>query len=889
MARNKNRALTKRPAAAPTPGPKVPAPVLLALILLATILAYLPAMRGDFLWDDDANVTSPELQPIGGLFRIWFEFGATQQYYPLLHTAFWFEHRLWGDWPPGFHLASLLWHLISVVLMYASLKRLKIPGPLLAAGIFALHPVMVESVAWITEQKNTLSTMLYLAAIYVYLQFDESRRKRQYLTSLALFVLALSAKTAIVTLPIALLVIFWWRRGTNSWRRDLLPLVPFFAAAGLAGAATCYVEWTHVGAVGADFEFTPVQRFLLAGRAVWFYLAKLVWPADLIFMYPRWHLDPTQWWQWIYPTAALAATAVLWRLRGRSRAPLAAWLFYCITLLPMLGLLNQYLFFFTFVSDHFQYVASLGMIALFSAAVTLALSRIGINLSFFRTAVPSLIIATLALLTWKQTHLYANGIKLYQATLDENPDCWMMHVNLGVKLLEADRPQEAIFQYRKAIDLKPDYYEGYNNLGMALAMTGKTQEGIDQLRKSVEMWPNSIAARRNLGNSLLKAGQFRAAIDELHAALSLKPNEPQTLNSLGGALWQSGQLPEAIERLQQAVRIKSDFVEARMNLAHALLKSGRVPEAIDELQNVLTLRPNDPTAIANLAAAYTAAGSMADAIALLKRALLAQPTGELHAQLAGMLAKTGQLNDAIDEYQAAVTAAPLRHDYLNNLGVALMNADRLPEAIQKFQLALDQDPNDAQAHTNLGNAMIQAGQYPRAIEELNHALRLQPKHAEAHDNLGVALEHSGQLPEAIAHFRQAVELEPGFANAQINLANVLVATGSAQEAIPHLQQAEKLLPDRADLQNRLGEVFAESNQFHEAIEHFQHAIKLDPKSALAYANLARAFASINNSKDAIAAAEKGIEVGRATDQSAAVGTIEEWLKHYQIELRREGP
>jgi hypothetical protein len=339
-------------------------PVGLALIVLTIVVVYQPAMHGGPLVDDNLNITKPALQSIGGLYRIWFDPSANPeaQYYPFVHTVFWVEHWLWGDHYVGYHLINIVWHSLSVVLLYRIVTKLDIPGALLAAAIFAVHPVMAESVAWISEQKNTLSTVFYLSAMLAYVRFDESRRSAQYFLALALFALALFTKTATVTLPAALLVIFWWQRGMLSWRRDVLPLVPFFALGIATGLITISVEQTYFRAQWADVTLTPVERILLTGRAIWFYLGKLAWP-DVTYMYPRWNLDPRQWWQWVFPVAALATTFLLWAIRNRWRGPLAGWLLFCGTLLPALGFVSFFMFTYTFVADHIQYLASLGVSA----------------------------------------------------------------------------------------------------------------------------------------------------------------------------------------------------------------------------------------------------------------------------------------------------------------------------------------------------------------------------------------------------------------------------------------------------------------------------------------------------------------------------------------------
>jgi protein O-mannosyl-transferase len=308
-----------------------------ALVFLASLLAYLPAISGRLIWNDSDYVTAPALRPLRGLARIWFEPGATQQYYPLLHSAFWVEHRLWGDRVLGYHLVTLVWHACSAVLLALVLRRLfagdrawpKAEGTAwVAAFLFALHPVNVESVAWISEQKNTLSLALYLASALAYLHFDGDRRPRAYVAAFALFALSLLCKTVTATLPAALALTFWWRRGRLDWRRDLAPLVPWLALGAAAGLFSSWVERAYVGAQGADFGTPALDRVLIAGRAIWFDLEKLIWPVGLNFIYPQWKADPLAWWQWLFPAAVPAFAAALWSLRRLSRGPLAAFLFF---------------------------------------------------------------------------------------------------------------------------------------------------------------------------------------------------------------------------------------------------------------------------------------------------------------------------------------------------------------------------------------------------------------------------------------------------------------------------------------------------------------------------------------------------------------------------------
>jgi hypothetical protein len=355
----------------------------LVLIVMAATIVYSPALTGGFVWDDHMYVPKPELQTTDGLRRIWFEPGTTPQYYPLLYTTFWLQYRLWADASAGYHVVNLLWHLAAVVLTYAILKKLEVPGALLAAGIFALHPVHVETVAWISEQKNTLSGVFYLAAMFAYIAFDDRRQtasshcsKLAYVASLVFFTLSVLSKSVTATLPGALLVICWWRRGRLDWRRDVMPLIPFVAIGLGSGSIAVYAEQAWVGAAGVEYELSAIQRGLVAGRSLWFYLGKLLLPVNLAFSYPKWEIDVTDWTQWVYPAGILALTLFLWALRRRSRAPLAALLFFAGTLFPALGFGNVFPFRYSYVADHFQYLASLGIIALAAAGIVTATQAI---------------------------------------------------------------------------------------------------------------------------------------------------------------------------------------------------------------------------------------------------------------------------------------------------------------------------------------------------------------------------------------------------------------------------------------------------------------------------------------------------------------------------------
>jgi tetratricopeptide (TPR) repeat protein len=566
-----------------------------ALIVLATISAYAPAVRGGFIWDDDAHVTKPALRSVHGLYRIWFDVGATQQYYPLVHSAFWLEHKLWGDSPPGYHVVNIVLHAGAAVLVLLIARRLLAErgvawaeaGAFLTAAVFALHPVQVESVAWITELKNTLSAVFYLAALLTYLRFDRTRNTRFYLLATALFVLGLLSKTVTATLPAALLVIFWWQRGRLAWKRDVAPLLPWFVLGVVSGLFTAWVEHNLIGAQGQAFELSAVQRLLLAGRVVWFYLSKLAWPAELIFIYPRWSVNAAAGGQWLFPAGLVVLLVALLALVGRSRAPLAALLFFVGTLFPVLGFFNVYPFLYSFVADHFQYLASLGIVALACSGVAAGVARIPGRIA--RTACLLALPLVLGVLTFRQSQVYANSQTLYETTIRQNPACWMAYNNLGIVLKNRGLYREAVEHYRRALQLRPDYPEAHNNLGVALNATGQHEAAAASYQEALRLRANYPDAQANLIAALTDARRPQEAITCARQAIRLCPDDARIRANFGIALGMAGRHLESVDQFAEAVRLQPDLSEAQANLAIAYYTLGRYADALAAAQRARDL------------------------------------------------------------------------------------------------------------------------------------------------------------------------------------------------------------------------------------------------------------------------------------------------------------
>jgi tetratricopeptide (TPR) repeat protein len=727
-------------------------------VLLATIAAYFPALHGAVLWDDAAHITPVRLQSLSGLWSIWFRLGSTQQYYPLLHSAFWFEHRLWGDAVEGYHLANIVLHALGACLFAQLLSRLSPrPGPWgpwapwLAALVFALHPVCVESVAWISEQKNTLSLVLYLLSALAYLRFDSDRSARWYLCALALFVAAVLTKSVTATLPAALLLMVAWRRGELSLRRDVMALLPWFAIALPAGLFTAWVERTLIGAHGASFELGAPGRVYLAGTVVWFYLGKLLWPFGLSFIYPRWTVGGA--WPWALGPALLAgALCLLWRMRRRHGSTLLAALFFVGSLFPALGFFNVYPFRFSYVADHFQYLASLGVIAYAvlgtAGMVEAARSRLGPDqgrrVGRLAAGLAAGLLVLLFLLTRSQAGLYGDQVTLYTDTLSKNPDCWMADSNLGVCLLERGRATEAISHLRKAVRLKPDYADGHNNLGNALSrMPDGQAEAVREFEAAVALEPLMWQAHGNLGRVLSdEPGRLGEAVAELGTALKLAP-------------------PDGTEAADLHAR-----------LGAALERSpGRLAEAISEYRLSLAISPLNASVRSRLGLALDRAGDPDLALKELRGAVEAQPgNAEAQKDLANVLVQIGHDKEALGHYRDAIRADPKSADAHFFLGRLLYSQGDSAGALSEYREAIGLAPGSPEMRSSLGSLLYRQGQYPAALDQYAEAVRLRPDSAVFQSNLGLVLMKLGRRDDAVRAFRRAILLDPGFAPARQGLA-----------------------------------------------------------------------------------------------------------------------
>ncbi len=577
------------------------------LLAALTIFVYRPSWNGGFLWDDDDYITHNELLTApDGLRRIWFSLDSPSQYFPLVYTTFRIEHALWGMNPIGYHWINLILHVANALLVWRVLARLNVPGSWLAGAIFALHPVQVESVAWITERKNVLMGFFFLLTLLAWIAFIDERTKRPwrfYALALILYLLALSAKV------------------------------------------------------------------LVASRAVWFYLGKLIWPGNLTFIYPKWQISSTHLPDYMWLLVGIGLCVAIYFLRryvGRSVEVAAG--FFVATLSPVLGFIMLFTFRYTFVADHYQYLACIGPIALVSAGVVSLADMLKDYRVFILTAA-LFVVATLAVLTWRQSAMYGDIETLWRITLKRNPECWMAHTNLGIVLLQKGQLDDGIAQYRAALQMQPDSWDAEYNLGTALVTKGEVDEAILHCERAVAMQPNDPDSQVSLGNALLQKKRIDEAIVHYQNALGIRPDYSLAHYGLGRAFLEKGEADNAIQHFRTALVIRPDDADCHTVLAVALDEKGETPEAIHHYEKALVIFPKSISALTNLA--WLRATSSNEALRNGNEAVtLAGQADELSGgtnavvlrTLAAAYAETGQFAKAIESSKTALQLARVHGD-----------------------------------------------------------------------------------------------------------------------------------------------------------------------------------------------------------------------------------
>jgi protein O-mannosyl-transferase len=566
------------------------------LILACCLIAYYQVYSAGFIWDDeDYVINNPVLRDWFGLGQIWFKPTSLPQYYPLVHTIFWIQFQLWELNPFGYHLINVIIHGFNAILVFKILKDLELRWALFAALLFALHPVLVESVAWITELKNVLSGLFYLLALRFYLRWRpvinvQSSGFRFGILAFVFFICALASKTVTFSLPAAILLIVYWKRGSIS-KSDWIWSIPFFVVGILSALHTSFLERTHVKAAGPEFDFEFTERILIAGRALWFYVGKLFYPYPLSFNYTRWDIDSSSFLQWIYPLTFLVLLILLLLFRNKiGRGPLVATLFFSGTLLPALGFFNVFPMLYSFVADHFQYLASLGPLCLFAALSTnLTQSHV---VRKIRSVFAGLVLLVLGTLTFQQAKNYEGLETLWRNTLEKNSSSWLSMNNLAKILIDRGDDDEALPLLKRSIEVRHSW-TAHTNLGVLAYRRGEKEIALEHFEQAIALGPDQPAAYNNKAYILMNNGSLEEALIWVNKALVISDMYPDAIATRGQILYRLGRMKEAYTDLTRTIGINPGQTELLLLAGDAAYKLGDLDSALKWSANLILRSKED--------------------------------------------------------------------------------------------------------------------------------------------------------------------------------------------------------------------------------------------------------------------------------------------------------
>lgn len=645
----------------------------LALAAIAFIV-YLPALGAGFIWDDDALTANTFVNSSTGLFKIWLTprlMIQEQHYWPLVYTTFWLERLVAGLNPFIYHLDNNLLFCGVALLLWRVLRRLELPAAWFAAALFAVHPIHVESVAWVIERKDVLNGVFTLGAALAFLRFAdpaEPHRTRFYVLSLILFAAAMLSKSAGVGLPLALGLALWWRRGRLTLR-DLAALLPLL----LVAVVLTLVDLRHLatlrdpGAYGSGLPL--LGRVVLAGRAIWEYLLKLAIPWPLATFYPQWTVRTASVFAWLPLLAWLALVAGLWLVRRRlGRGPFTAVAFYSLMLGPALGVMDFDYLYNTYIADRFQFLASIGPLALAAAGIVALAARFrwpATTLHYGQVA----LLALLGLLCLRQASFYHDSVWLFRASIAAAPSCWPAYTNLAWALGQEGKTEEGNDVLRNAIKtMSPPSPKLTLELAGTLALQKRFDEADHYYRETLRLAPNFMEGLTSYGTFLAYHGNPDGAVKLYQQALAINPDQPLALANMGNVLHSQGKVDEAVRSLKHAIRIAPWFVGYRVDLADALIDLKDYEGALEQCRAARRLDPN------------FAGGPLTEG-----KALLAQSKG----------------SEAEASIKEALQLMPPTADALYNLGQAFQMQSKIAAAAQSYQQALQFQPDFAPAQDRL--------------------------------------------------------------------------------------------------------------------------------------------------------------------------------------------
>jgi tetratricopeptide (TPR) repeat protein len=536
-----------------------------AVIVATALLIYWRALSGDWLWDDDVLVTgNRELRSWEGLGQIWFSPSGTD-YWPLTWTLLLVEWHLWGDAPWGYHAVSLALHICSAFLLWRLLGRLGLRWGWLGGLLLVIHPLMVESVAWVAEIKNTLSLPLFLLSCDAWLDAEEGKR-RAYGKSIAFYLAAMLAKTSTVMLPAVLLLYCWWKRGGVT-RREIVRMIPYGVIAVALGLVTFYFQ-NFGGDKPPIVMGSVMERCLGAGAALCFYLGKFLLPLNLLPIYPQWTLNPPSLLGVLaLPALAVLALALACGRKEWERNALFGLGFFFANALPVLGLVKMDYLRVSEVADHLAYLPIIGLIGLAVGAAELLRKQIPSSLRPYGAGALTALFAAMVWQSSTYSGYFTSQETLWAYTLRANPEAWLAHYNLGMLELRKGRVAEGRAHLEAALAIRPDYPAARNNLATLLLEGGQPEQAAELLEVNLRRHPNDSRGHNNLGNALVQLRRFPEAVEQYQEGLRLVPNDPDLHNNLAAAYCQMGLMSEAANEFERVYQLDPYYPNIEQKLA----------------------------------------------------------------------------------------------------------------------------------------------------------------------------------------------------------------------------------------------------------------------------------------------------------------------------------
>ena len=814
----------------------------LALVALGllVVVSYLPAMLwGGFVWDDILCIKTDPVRDISGLWQIWFSPGAIENeahYWPLVYTTFWLEHKLWGFDPTGYHIVNVLLHLANVLLLWHLLRRLAVPGAWMVAAVFAVHPLHVESVAWVIERKDVLSGLFFLAAVLAWMRFVEQPSRGWYAGSLVLYVAGMLSKSIVVTLPVSLLIWHWWKQGRVT-STDLLRLVPFFAV-GLAITIGDLSFYWSVSTMSLDYSL--IERMLIAARALWFYTGKLLWPTDLAVIYPRWDIHVADPLAWGYLGTAVALVVALWHFRLQiGRGPLVGALFFAVTLSPTLGFVGHGYMEYSFVADRFQYLAGIGVMSVVIGAVTHGVRCFPCLWQKGALGVAAVALVALGMLTWRQASIYRDGETFNRHIIALNPQARNAHRHLSKVLYNLDRYAEALDAARVAIEQRPDYFKTHTTLGEVLIALGRYEEAEKHLRRAIALNPQAQNAHYHLGKALHNLGRYAEAL-AAYRVVTQRPDDDGLHFNLSMVLNKLGRFEEAEDHLRRTVAINPQKRNVLISLGNTLYKQGQYEAALAAIRVAAEQASDSSATHATLGAILNELGRFEEAEDHLRRAVAINPQAKIaHFNLSDALYNQGRYEEALAAIRIAIEQDSNFFEAHINLSAILNALGRSDEAETHLRRAIERDPQNVDLVRRLAEILMPRGCYEEAVDLIAQALALDPassQAAELHFFMGQTAQDNGQPEVAAEYYMRTFDIDPHHTQAIRRLAHLRLEQQCYDEALELFQRLTDIDPSDAVAYGNMGIVLLYLGRNDEALESFDHALSLDPTLESAQAN-----------------------------------------------------